>query len=38
MEWWVWLIVGWLGASVCTTIGMCRWFKYVRGDFDKSPR
>jgi hypothetical protein len=34
MEWWGWVVVTWILASILATIGMCRWFKFLRGDFD----
>lgn len=30
MEWWMWLIIGWAGASVCTALALSRWFRWLR--------
>jgi len=30
MEWWVWLVVGWVMSSVCFGAAIARWFKWLR--------
>ena len=32
MEWWGWMLVTWVGASILVALGMCRWFKFLRDD------
>ena len=31
----VWVIIGWCMASLCFAAAAGRWFKWLRGDFDK---
>lgn len=35
MEWWAWLVIGWVMAALCLAAGASRWFRWVRGDLDK---
>jgi hypothetical protein len=30
VPWWAWLLAGWLLASVCLTLALARWFRYIR--------
>lgn len=27
---WIWLLIGWAVASVCTAAGLARWFRWLR--------
>ena len=29
-EWIVWVLVGWVGASLCFGAAIARWFRYLR--------
>jgi hypothetical protein len=30
----LWLLIGWVVASVATAIALSRWFRFLRGDDD----
>jgi hypothetical protein len=30
MEWWLWIIVGWLVMSVGLAAAIARWFRWLR--------
>ena len=32
--WWIWLLFAWALASFIVAIGLSRWFRILRGDFD----
>ena len=32
MDWWGWVLVGWVLASVLSALGFSRWFRWLRED------
>ena len=34
MDWWLWLLVGWVFSSMVVALGVSRWYRWLRGDLD----
>jgi len=32
---WLWIVLGWFSAALLVALGLSRWFRWVRGDFDR---